>query len=114
MSKESKDEKGYSGWKNYETWVTKLWLDNDENDYNHCRAITEGVKHLREQDVGQVKEGIWTIEEARKFMLADKIKAKVEKMIANEVHGANLATDLVNGAVSEIDFNEIAENMLSE
>ena len=24
------DEKKYSGWTNYETWLVKLWLDNDQ------------------------------------------------------------------------------------
>ena len=23
-------DRKYNGWTNYETWVTKLWMDNDE------------------------------------------------------------------------------------
>lgn len=33
----SKDEKGYNGWENYETWATKLWLDNSADIYDMVR-----------------------------------------------------------------------------
>ena len=30
-------EKGYNGWKNYETWNVALWIGNDERLYNLAR-----------------------------------------------------------------------------
>jgi hypothetical protein len=39
----SMNDKKYNGWSNYETWVTNLWLTNDENTYAQCREIAEAA-----------------------------------------------------------------------
>lgn len=37
-------EKGYNGWKNYESWATGLWIDNDEGLYNMVREWAAEAK----------------------------------------------------------------------
>jgi hypothetical protein len=34
----------YNGWTNWETWVTKLWLDNDEYVYNLICEMVQSTK----------------------------------------------------------------------
>ena len=98
----------YNGWKNYETWAVALHLDNDEGTQNMVR---DWVKDLRSQESEQVKEGIWTAEEALEFNLADQIKDFIEEQ-RPEVEG--LYHDLLDAALSEVDWHEVAEHYIEK
>ena len=82
--------KKYNGWTNYETWLVALWLDNDEETYNKIRSFK--YKDL--------------------YTLAGKIKILVEGITFT--NKASLRTDLLNAALSEVNFQEIAETINSE
>lgn len=102
----------YQGWKNYETWVTALWIDNDENTYNYARSMAcEQV--LAAPECSQVQSGIWTIDEAKRFNLADALKDYVENDLLPELD-ASLASDLLRAATSEIDWHEVADHYLED
>lgn len=91
----------YNGWKNYETWVTALWIDNDYGSYQYRCELVEQVKEECEE------------QEERKNYLASVLKNWIEEQ--NPLADcANVFTDLLNSALSEIDWQEIAENYLSE
>ena len=84
---------GYQGWKNYETWAVALWLDNEEGSYNTARQIVkEGLK-----DGGHISE------------VANALKEFVEGQnpLSDQ---ANLFSDLLNAALSEVDWLEVAEH----
>lgn len=34
----------YSGWSNYETWLVKLWIDNEYSDYRYWQSIVNELK----------------------------------------------------------------------
>jgi hypothetical protein len=40
------NEKTYNGWTNYETWLVKLWIDNDEGSYHYW---TERAREVYER-----------------------------------------------------------------
>jgi hypothetical protein len=42
----------YNGWTNYETWVTALWIDNDQNSYNYRNELAEQARkeHKEQSD----------------------------------------------------------------
>jgi len=87
----------YNGWSNYETWCVKLWIDNDEYLCNHWQP--EVVRDAK--DV---------------YGLADTIEAFVtdpENGLIPDL-GATLGADLLNAALSKVDWREIAENMLAD
>ena len=81
---------GYNGWKNYETWCTALWLDNDQTAYEMTREVA--------------KSG------ANDHTIADWIKEFVEENNPLNDQPATMFTDLLNGALSEVDWREIVDH----
>lgn len=84
--------KEHCGWFNYETWAVALWMDNEEGAQSYWR------------------------ERAREFQgdayrLADAIKDEHEEALP-QLQG--FASDLLNAAMSEVNWQEIAENLLRD
>lgn len=114
-AKVAQEESGYQGWANYETWAVALWLDNDEGSYNYWR---ERAQEIREEgDFGGRGENEFMREtpEDEKVMLtiADELKDQHEEYVAG-VGLEGFAADLLNAALSEVNWREIAENMMRE
>ena len=107
MSEDSK----YNGWANYETWAVNLWLENDEGTSNYWRE--EASRHRQEaRECEEVKDGSWTAEQAAKFNLADQLKDELED--GSPISEASLYSDLLNGALSEVNWHEVAASFLDE
>ena len=100
----TQEVKTYNGWKNYETWVTKLWMDNDEAGQNLQREWVGTAKNTPKNEV-------WTREETTRFTLADLMKEYVEDNSPLE-GDASMYTDLLKAAMSEVNWEEIAGNIL--
>ena len=102
----------YNGWANHETWCVNLWLSNDEGTYRHCRQLAADAANAAE-DSSQVRDGVWTIEEATRFLLADALKEFLNELnpIADQ---ASVFSDLITAALSDVDWHEIADGFLEE
>ena len=77
----------YNGWKNYETWCVNLWISNDPGSEEAARECVE------------VGDTYGTGEQ-------------IESMVTEWVHAddlTGLASDLLNGALCEVDWREIAD-----
>lgn len=90
------NEKTYQGWRNYETWATALWLSCDEGF--DC----------------EIHEYIATLDDTENCIvdLADYIQEFVEELAPDM--SACLYMDLMNNALANVDFCEIAENYLCD
>jgi len=107
----AQDERGHNGWTNYETWAVGLWLDNEQAIYLYWRE--QAARHREEgPKAPQVRDGIWTADEAARFNLADQVKEEVTD--ASPLSEASLYADLLGAALSEVDWLEIVDNWLSE
>lgn len=85
----------YNGYPNYETWLCQLWIDNDEglNDLfmEQAEEINAASQYPRSELAGVIKD--WVEEN-------------------NPIDSADLFSDLLNSAISTIDFYFIADNYL--
>ena len=115
----SNESKKYNGWANYETWCVHLWQTSDEATYRYWKEETER-EHREARTCTQVRNGIWTVEQAKRIRLAEQLKAAFETF--HPFRGEFLAKpnepdvycDLLDAALSEVDWHEIAEAFVEE
>jgi hypothetical protein len=84
----------YNGWSNYETWVVDLWLTNERGSYEYWRDYVESA--LRQYN-GDIEKTVRDVAEHLECEFSDSIP---------EVYG--MWVDLINGALSRVDWHELA------
>lgn len=97
----------YQGWRNYETWLANLWQTNDRETYSYCQELARNV--LSKFPVEG--NGVFTQRQAAAVELAELLK---EESQPEEAGCCSFFTDLLNSALAEIDWYEIATYFLDE
>ena len=88
-----------------------LWLDNERGSYDYWRE--QAREHRKAAATcSQVRSGIWTAEQAAKFNLADQLKEEIRDNAPDTE--ASMYSDLLRGALDEVNWHEIAGNWLSD
>lgn len=90
----------YNGWKNYETWCVKLWVDNDQGEQELWLERTHEAWTRANGDADDARAA-----------LASTLKDYFEEA-APRLDG--IWADLINAAVSEVDWYEIAAEMIED
>ncbi len=98
------DEKPtYNGWSNYETWAVNLWISNEEGSYRYWTDRTrELVAECADEDANR----------SALSRLAEELKESIHEACA--IDKASLASDLMNAALGEVDWCEIARSMIDD
>jgi len=106
------EESTHDGFTNYETSTTHLWLNNTEETYRWCRL---SASSCREQApvCAQVREEIWTVGQATRYLLAERIQKYVEAAMPS-IETGTLYSDLLDSAISRVNWHEIADEFLGE
>ena len=104
MEDDAMNKKEHNGWYNYETWLAGLWIDNSDSEWMTDRAQLA-------YDEAE-KDDTFTREENAAFALADEMKTTFEDESPADVTG--FYADLINAALSEINWHEIAEHYINE
>jgi len=106
------EDKRYNGWTNYETWNVKLWMDNEEGSQSYYSDLAQEAYNDAEAD------GTFTREERATLDLSAKIKDEYESAMFDwlEESGkqASVWADLLGAALGEVNWHEIAENMIDD
>ena len=102
------NEKKYNGWTNYETWLAKLWMDNDEGSQTYWDEVaTEAYEESEPAFDWQSNR------DAARIDLAERLKGEHEATLdALGLGEAGLYADLMNAALSEVNWHEIAESLI--
>ncbi len=97
----------YNGWTNYETWAVKLWLDNDEGTYDLMRQITrEAMAEPNEWDWEQSDDHALRV-------IEERVKDHLDEY--NPLNDQpSVYSDLLNAAMSEVNWREIARAMIDD
>ena len=90
------NDKTYNGWSNYETWLVNLWIQNEQDLYSQLHDMVVTVDTLF----------------AAKELLEAWLDNEYDMYIENAPHG--LFQDLLRGAISEVNWYEIAKNWRNE
>lgn len=103
-------KKEYNGWTNYETWAVNLWMDNEESSQRYYSQMADRVWGRT------CPIEVFNKSEAARFRLADIIKDEYEEgqqqMLEVAKVQASVWADLLNAALSEVNWAEIANSLL--
>lgn len=102
-------EKTYNGWTNYETWNLALWIDNEQGSQEYWRErAAECFKDAR----GMADITGDDRERDARAALAEELKSQTEENVP-EI-GNSFYADVLNAAISEVNWYEIAGNWIDE
>jgi hypothetical protein len=92
----------YNGWANYETWLLNQHLTND---YKNMFNLVEKAKY-------EEKEKLLDEYQTVAIRLANLLKERMEDEL--DYQNSLLITDLLQAALADVDWQEIAESFLMD
>lgn len=100
------NNKEYNGWTNYETWLINLYLTNDADIQSQCYNMAREIKEEAKPST------FMTAEQEARYELSKRLKEYVEDVLINFDKLDLIIIDLINSALSEVNWNEIAQSFL--
>ena len=106
----------YNGWTNYETWNVKLWIDNEQGSQEFWReqaqAAYDDARDTPSANAKLTGHEPFTHEERAALNLSRQLKDQFEEDAPDL--GASCWADLLNAALSEVNWQEIAVSMIGD
>ena len=87
----------YNGWKNYETWLVALWIDNDGHSGHWAERAQENPDTY---DLSQEMEAYYT-EQAEQIVPSQGMFNDLLNSALREVCWYDIATSYINEAAAE-------------
>lgn len=114
-------ETGYNGWRNYETWLVALWIDNDEGTQDAAREIAqETALRSPERECPLLDNSYWAVPENRNRWYDRKAGDAIRDFLEDPENGAlpdtgaSLAADLIGSALESVDWEAIGRHYQPE
>ena len=93
----------YNGWKNWETWLVNLWINNDPEVYDLALAINHETDDMMDPVQYVADE------------LKESIMATWSDVIGNTDHwAAGLFSDLIGQSLTDVDWRTIAMHIRND
>lgn len=104
-------DKRFNGWINYETWAVALWIDNEQSSYLYWRE--EAERHYRAASRSDlVRKGASSAAQSATLALAEQLKDEIRD--GSPLDAPTVYTDLLNAALGEVDWYQIAVELLAD
>lgn len=98
----------YNGFTNYETWAVSLWIGNEESSSTYWAGVAaDQMRRAR-----MFAHPVYSVSEDARYHLADLLKDELTEAAPDL--GASMYADLLNAALSEVDWANIADNLLAD
>ena len=97
----------YNGWTNYETWVCKLWIDNDEGLHNYWIDMAQNIDPAENPYMTPEQNKVHALAEA----LKDEHEQNFHDLLPDSLR-ASFYSDIMNAALGRVNWIEIAESLL--
>lgn len=107
-SKAPERDTTYNGWSNYETWVVKLWIDNDGYAGGY-ESVGDQAQYFRDENPDDA--------DAATRALAHWIEDAIDQDIDNSDDKAltqGLFADLLGRSLGQVNWSEIAAAYIQE
>jgi len=102
------DDKTYNGWSNYETWLANIWIDNEHETQAYWHEMTMEIWKRSEAD------SICSRMQRAGIALADNLKENFEEELEEFREVKGFWKDMLNAALSSVNWHEIAKAWLEE
>lgn len=99
-----------NGWTNYETWLVKLHIDNDQGSQTYWQERIMNLYSIA------LADNIFTKEQRASLDLADELKEEFEDNYEDTILGelSPMFSDLLNAALGSVNWDEIAKAMVED
>lgn len=99
----------YNGWTNYETWLVNLWMTNEENTQKFFqRAAEDHYESVEENDIFCKFDRAYL--DFAEYIKESHMEVTYEMNFPIE----GVMRDLLNAALSRVDWDEIAKGWMEE
>lgn len=88
------NKKSYNGWTNYETWLIRLWIDNDPELYLMVREWVTATQSKSATELGEM---------LKQFLLENK-----------PTEEGKVYDDLLYSAIRKANFREVGEHLMED
>ena len=97
----------HCGWSNRQTWNVALWLSNEASSYEHWRNVARICRNTERNECGT--------DRSANVLLAAHLRGAYEDAVEHVIADQpSVFSDLLRAALSEVDWLEIAENLLED
>lgn len=106
----------YDGYGNHETWHTLLVINNEHETQQEARALVASIVQQAPQ-ASQVADGIWTAEQATRYLLADALRDWIDSQLPDltgESSGRLHAAAYMRDGFEEVDWSKVADSLLGD
>jgi hypothetical protein len=104
----------YNGWTNYETWCVNLWMSNDAGSDEYFNEMAQEVYDESEEELRADDTVLFTRVEVATRVLSDRLKDSFEEQQAELTGVTGVFVDLLNAALGEVNWYEIAEHYIED
>jgi hypothetical protein len=100
---------GHCNYTNYETFLVASDIDNTRAHQERARQMAaKAIDGAHESP--EVADGIWTVEQAERAILADHLKEWIESRAA---YGIDIRATMASAALGRVNWDELAEQYIT-